>query len=235
MTAAGMEDRARAFADLMVKNGVPFTPPEISGLVAPVKDMTGAMITAGSRYIVEEIGDPEKMGPGFSADRMAISVYRAMHAVAPVDFVREGERQAVKERDEARCELHEQSCRIGAISRAYFELLCAIDPSGALCPTFEADGTNVIWKDRDAILALIRAKHACGREQLAARDARIAELKSILAEKARGVPLGIRPHASDCAVHNEPASSAGPCDCGAMNKPSNPFRDFGGDRRRIGG
>jgi hypothetical protein len=91
-------------------------------------------------------------------------------------------------------------------------------------------GHTVEWFLRELI-----SERAEWQEQLAARDARIAELKSILAEKARVVPLGNRPHASDCAVHNEPASSAGPCDCGAMNKPSNPFRDFGGDRRRIGG
>ena len=37
-------------------------------------------------------------------------------------------------------------------------------------------------------------------------------------------------HKSDCAVHNEPASSMGPCDCGAIVKrPRNPLeRDLVG-------
>lgn len=30
--------------------------------------------------------------------------------------------------------------------------------------------------------------------------------------------MGAAQHASDCAVHNEPAYQAGPCDCGATNK-----------------
>jgi len=28
----------------------------------------------------------------------------------------------------------------------------------------------------------------------------------------------VTPHASDCAVHNEPALPAGPCDCGAASR-----------------
>lgn len=66
---------------------------------------------------------------------------------------------------------------------------------------------------------------------IAAKDARIAELDSELAKRPALIPLGNRPHASDCAVHNEPA---GPCNCGAMDKSPNPFRDHGRDPRRMG-
>lgn len=33
-------------------------------------------------------------------------------------------------------------------------------------------------------------------------------------------------HASDCAVHNEPAHPNGPCDCGASPPESSSFRDL---------
>lgn len=63
---------------------------------------------------------------------------------------------------------------------------------------------------------------------------KIAALDSELAKRPAAVPLGTRPHASDCAVHNAPACPAGPCDCGAMDRPANPFREFPRDTRRMG-
>lgn len=65
------------------------------------------------------------------------------------------------------------------------------------------------------------------------RDARLAELDSELASRPAAIPLGARPHASDCAVHNASALPSGPCDCGAMVA-HNPFKDFGHDPRRMG-
>lgn len=101
--------------------------------------------------------------------------------------------------------------------------------------------TKFVMRDRIAIrveLDAARAELATAMtiiendtRLIAEQAAEIAALRAAAAKAVPPVPLGNRPHASDCAVHNEPAFSRARCDCGAMH---NPFQEFAGDRRRIG-
>ena len=200
---------------------------------------------------------PEMIGWAFEVDKCASeddapdeerfsAIYRAMHAVAPVEVVSEGERVAVRKMDEAqrdaclwaaRCE--DQRHEIALMAKRVAELEAEL-----LTLRLTGDAAETVKKlrhllaeagdERQALLDRLTAAYLERDEMVAARDARIAELKTILAQRPAAVPLGTRPHASDCAVHNEPTYRAGPCDCGAMDKPHNPFRAFGGDRRRVG-
>lgn len=63
--------------------------------------------------------------------------------------------------------------RTGAIQGVYFELLCAIDVSGALLPRLAFDGSDVVWMDREALLALVAKR----RDEIAALARRSAEME----------------------------------------------------------
>jgi hypothetical protein len=59
------------------------------------------------------------------------------------------------------------------------------------------------------------AKAAAEQEALLAK---VAESNTPAVEKCSCSACAVTPHASDCAVHNEPAYPNGPCDCGVEVK-----------------
>ena len=106
-------------------------------------------------------------------------IYRAMAALAPVPLVSDGEAQAVRERDEAREELE----------GAYERLLRA--PEGGISVAYHVAQIDALSDTIDNLRAIIEA-----------RDARIAELDTLLAQKSAPVveaksAVVIREHRSE--------------------------------------
>lgn len=112
--------------------------------------------------------------PYLSDDELTVK-YRAMHAVAPVELASENERQAVKEQDD--------------LPIAWENILRVIHglELGADCLRAERDEARVritrLTSEAETQASRMADFHAVVSDQLAAKDARIAELKSDLANR----------------------------------------------------
>ena len=143
----------------------------------------GAIAGCGPYLVADILVTPDMIVAGRAAhggtsEEWLPRVYRAMHALAPVELVSEGERQAVRERDEAR------------------------------------DHVQLLQEAVENQSVMLRTALA----KIAAKGARIAELKTILAEKAKAET------ASDMKPPPPP-----------KDLPANALAGSKSDPRRIGG
>lgn len=154
--------------------------------------------------VTDEMRRAGSVASGFAPDHvqagpMAVAIYRAMAALAPVELVSEGEQQAVRQRERAR----QENQALGKLYCEATERNVYLEAVVANMPT--ADSVKEMLDGKDAEIALLR-------QALAMKDARIGELKSVLAS----TPVAFE----DPDAKPEPEI--------------NPFRNFGHDPRRMG-
>lgn len=166
--------------------------------VAVVSDQIPVTLQTAAPVTLNMLNHADALGFDLDGDQYA-AIYRAMAALAPVPLVSDGELAAVRERVALVGMLvlcGEEECRDAAGLPQKLRALI--------------DGLITVRQERDGALKRNEAmliSFAVMSDQLAARDARIAELDTLLARSpATDVP--------------KPAS--------------NPFREFRGDPKRIG-
>lgn len=229
--------------------------PEIPDQLRPEVPVTPEMI---------EALDGLDWGVRRARNERCVEVYRAMHAVAPddwaSDFVKsavfQGQKERIAtaeaERDEARDHLRAVISHEEAPSEYWesWRRRC-LDREDAGFPsppieqqikalTAERDGTRAELAELTAGIDYANRHHIRFRDQafaqLAAKDARIAELDSELAKATSALKGSGWTLASGAAAWKPPL---GPRSTFADPEPEapelNPFREFGGDRRRVGG
>lgn len=147
-------------------------------------EVTADMVAIGDRHVIAEVGDIQKMGPGFSPARFAVAIYRAMHAAAPVEMMSVAEGMLRRDLTQAHADIETYA---KALQRAAADIDARdiqIAGFASVAPTWHEIGQLESMRREaacrvidleDRVAALERERNELGVRWQAARDALIGE------------------------------------------------------------